>query len=329
MSEPKVTVLPLGQRVRAWPRHDQGAQCYVTSLSQALERAYRSDAHMAAYVSPVGRRLDHGALEKLELVELGVVVFDVDMPGHVTPTPEWRCETREKVVALDNAYPGLFYYETRGGFRIVYRQHATEVLHDREDAERWSRSYLVACAHLRRRFGIDVDTSCHDWTRLFRLPHATRDESGKPENWPTWGDPKHVGPLLIKVDDLDIAAAQERATRRFQPRRARTTEPTGMGMFGRGLLFHVLDARGEIEHREQRGGHVCLCPNRAQHGKNTDWTDSTMYFAPDAERRINEVGVIDCKHQHCEHLGVKDWVRFFDPAELEAARVSAGIKRPA
>ena len=60
----------------------------------------------------------------------------------------------------------------------------------RLDKEAWRERYRRELLYLARRFGIEGDPACADWTRLYRLPHTTRDEGGKPEDLPTEGDPE-------------------------------------------------------------------------------------------------------------------------------------------
>ncbi|MGC4088333.1 MAG: hypothetical protein QM756_10620 [Polyangiaceae bacterium] len=193
--------------VRGWPRQAAGEGCMVLDLGEALSREYSEDAHFAAYYSPNGRRLTREAIDELGRVELTCIVFDVDGPDHAADE-RWRRETRDKVQALAAEHPGLFYYETRGGARIVYRQEEPTVLRSQADANEWSRAYAIAIAHLERRFGIAADPACNDWQRLYRLPHATRDEGKSPENWPIWGNPRSIGTLLLDAEPADVRRAQ-------------------------------------------------------------------------------------------------------------------------
>lgn len=321
---PRVTILR-DRYVRGWPDapgKPPGERAYVLELGAALAREYSSDAHFTAYRTPIGRRLVRGAIDRGVAIELTAVVFDIDGPNHAADE-RWRRGLREKVQALAEAHPGLYYYETRGGARIVYRQDPPTVLRTHEDALEWSRVYSVARAYLARRFGIDADRACCDWQRLYRLPHATRDRDGKPENWPTWGDPHAIGVLTIDAAHEDVERAKRESARVFRARRRDFVPSTASG---EGLLFWLLRARGEIVAEAPRGGWIVLCPNRAEHTSNTDGTDSTVLFPPGAGEQI---GMINCLHAHCAHMGVREWLRFFSDAELESARAAAGIVRSA
>lgn len=309
---------------RSWPRFPQGAPGYVRRIGQVLEREYSTDAHFAAYTSPNGRRLCREALDEGVAVELNAIVFDIDCPethGTAAPVPvRWRIALREKVIALFAAHPGGYFYETRGGARVVYRQPEPTVIETQADALEWSQIYTVAVAHLAERFDIVADPACCDWQRLYRCPRATRDGGGSPENHPDSGDPHAIGTLCIEASWADVAKAQKQNERAFT--RPRENLPTFAGG-GDGLLFWALKLRGEVIGQAPRGGWICRCPNRRQHTSNTDGTDSSVVY-PAAN---GEVGFICCKHAHCVGLTLRDWLACFSQSELEAARAAAGIVR--
>jgi hypothetical protein len=96
--------------------------------------------------------------------------------GHGTaPAPDdWWLEELVKLDALRREFPGAFIYRTRGGYRIIYLLSTAQVLRSAEEVEGWRADYLAWIAALRRRFDIFADPSCHDWQRLYRVPHATR-----------------------------------------------------------------------------------------------------------------------------------------------------------
>ncbi|HEX4336289.1 MAG TPA: hypothetical protein VH062_10275 [Polyangiaceae bacterium] len=312
---------------RSWPerkhplRSDDRA--YVLSLGDALERSYTDDAHFAAYRSPNGHRLNCEALKQGVAVEMTAVVFDVDGAGH-SATEQWRREVREQVRSLAEVHHHPYFYETRGGCRIVYAQEEPTVIATPEDAKEWSRGYHVAVAYLARCFGIVADPACNDWQRLYRLPRATRDRGAGPENRPIWGNPDRIGDLFIEATVADVAAAKKSAT---AFRKATPRPNTDAACYrGDGLFYHALRGRGHVANDEApRGGWPCLCPNRSQHTVNTDWSDTTIVVPPDTGR---ELGLIVCLHGHCaDRFTVKQWLRMFTGAELDAAREAAGIKK--
>ena len=313
---------------RSWPQQNPEKplrdkdRAHVIDLGDALSQDFPSDAHFAAYRSPSGWRLNTKAIDEGVAIELTAIVFDVDCPethGKPEPAPEeWRAEIRRKVVALAEVHPRPYYYETKGGARIVYHQAEPTILRTQDDAKRWSQVYAVAVAHLRHQFGIVADGACCDWQRLYRLPYATRTPGGRPENWPSWGDTLNIGTLLIDATHEDVAVAKRDDSRAFK-QYARFEFTPGAG--GDGLFYWLLRNRGDID-REARGGWIARCPNRAQHTLHTDGKDSTLCFPPALNK---ELGTIHCRHGHCRNYGTCDWLKFFSEAELEAARAAAGI----
>lgn len=320
----RVTVLPDAFR-RSWPARSEKPlrscdRAYVLDLGAALERSYRADAHITAYATPNGWRMNHRALAEGVPVDIGAVIFDFDGPNHQA-TPEWRAETREKVCALFNAEGAGFYHETRGGARVVYRQEEPTVIGSRDDALEWRRMYAALVANLERRFGLHADPSCADWTRLFRAPRATR-EGGKPENHPAFGDPQNIANLFIDLTVADVERARQ-LSRSFKIRPARTF--TRSTTTGDGLLYALLDGRGDVGDEIEKGKWIVRCPNRAQHTTNTDGTSSTVLYGP----RDGVIGMLVCLHAHCSAFTLKEVLGFFSEAEIAAARRAAGIERAA
>lgn len=179
----------------AWPKHEDGARAYYEKASIAFRREYPTDAHFSAYSVPsLERRLDTNAPAKL--VELGhdgvkmvLLVFDIDGPKHEA-SAEWKEATRRK---LDAFADGAFTYETRGGFRLVYTLATPFFIRCESDRQAWRATYARACVHLARVTGIVADAACADFTRLFRLPHATREKGGRPEALPR-ANPNTIAP---------------------------------------------------------------------------------------------------------------------------------------
>lgn len=312
---------------RSWPQLDAEKplraedRAAVVSLETMLERDYSTDAHFTAYRSAERARLNSEAPSDAMPVELTCVVFDVDGPGHaeMLVLDPWRKQLRERVVELAKAHPDPYYYETKGGARIVYRQADPFVIRSRDDATEWSQRYAVAVAYLRRRFGIVADIACKDWTRCFRAPRATRTEGGAPENWPVWGDAANVGALEIEATSADVVAADE-ATNLFQ--RSRAVDLGVPSRVGDGLFYWLFRNRGELGRDAPRGGWIIPCPNRTAHSRNSTGTDTTIVYPAAGD---GELGLITCYHAHCQGLRARDWLRFFTDYEIESARQAAGI----
>jgi hypothetical protein len=315
---------------KAWPKHakvDARHRAYVLELSAALVRDYRTDAHFAAYATPNGRRLDVRAPEQLGEVAIVCVVFDVDCPdvhGTSEPAPEpWRRRLRDRVQELAAVHPGPYYYETRGGARIVYRQESATVIRGVEDARAWSRSYATAVAHIEIVFGIIADTACGDWQRLYRLPRATRDGSSTPENYPVDGDPERIGCFMIEPTDADreLAARRSKAFDRVD-RGVRDVRPCAAS--GDGLLYHLLDNRGDVlgQHRDP-GTFIVRCPHERVHSTGRAGDTSTLLYLPAAGEHL---GALHCLHAHCASLRATDWLRCFSLAEIQQAERDAGLR---
>lgn len=318
----RVPILPHA-KCRSWPKHDQGARAVYLDIGAALTRRYTTDAHFTQYHCPtVERRLCLAAPEALgHSVSMVAHLFDIDGEGHVGTDDWWQGE-RGKIASLFAVHPGGYAYRTRGGYRLVYlRRKQFEIL-TADDAARWRRTVLVSIAYLERRFGIaGGDTACLEWVRLFRLPHATRDPFGFPEDLETIGDATNIGAWVPEILDEDRAIARKlsskRMTRVFEP-----AEPTS-DYRGAGLLYAVMSARGWIGREIQTGMWLARCPNERNHTVASG-ADATVLYAAD---RGGQLGHICCLHQHCEDFRPKDWLRFFDDAELDAARRAAGILR--
>jgi hypothetical protein len=313
--------------VRSWPQLDaekplrSDDRAFVVSLASMLERDFSTDVHFTAYHSPNRTRLNSEAPSDETPVELTCAIFDVDAPGHAEMLilDPWRKQLRERVVELAKAHPNPYHYETKGGSRILYRLAEPFVIRSRDDAAEWSQRYAVAVAYLKRRFGIASDIACKDWTRCFRAPRATRTEGGKPENWPVWGDLSNIGTLKIEATSTDVVAADE-ASNAFV--RGRNIDLGTPSVVGDGLFYWLFRYRGDLGRDAPLGGWIVRCPNRSQHGNNSDGTRSTIVYPARGE---GELGKIHCYHAHCEGIRARDWLGFFSDYEIDAARHAAGI----
>ena len=196
--------------LRAWPKHPEGGAAGYQLAAAALRARYAGDAHTAAYSAPsVHRRLDKGApgqpIDGSPLVVPVAFLFvDVDGPNHQAD-PAWRESEAAKITRALAELPGGFCFHSRGGYKLVWRLAQPFPITGPDDAARWRRHYWRALLSLSRRFAIEGDPACSDWTRLYRLPHATRDEGGRPEELPTEGDPELTPALAFEPDPADLA----------------------------------------------------------------------------------------------------------------------------
>jgi hypothetical protein len=202
-------------RVMGWPGAAHAPAVTYLEAAEALTADHSSDAHFAAYSVPeVPHRL---TLEGLGLLaaeggwRMVLLVVDIDGPGH-RRSPAWWADEQPKLAALLAAHPGGFVYATRGGYRIVYRLPAAVVVRTTDDKEAWRLFYLRSLLQLVRAFGLVGDPACADVTRLFRLPHATREPGGAPERHETRGDPASLGAWAYQptTDELPADALAAR-----------------------------------------------------------------------------------------------------------------------
>jgi hypothetical protein len=322
-----------GARAMGWPEEPGKTRAmrpedkaYVMPLSRALMRSYTTDAHFTAYATPNGRRLKMSSLEHTA-VRIDVLVFDVDcdeVHGKGVPAPvQWRAESREKMLALRSAHKGFYYYESRGGMRIIYRQPIPFVLTSPEDARQWRQDYAVTAAYFKRMFDLDVDPACSDWTRLFRLPQATRTPGKGPEDYPTAGDPHFVESLWFEPTEEDLADAQKILPRAFDEKKHVTSfEPCSSD--GYGLFYYAMRDRGLLIREFRSGVFVVRCPNEAHHSCGKTGDRSTFLYLPNAGQPL---GFLHCLHAHCAHMQARDWLDLFSEHELSAAKSAAGLTR--
>lgn len=175
-----------GPHTYDWRAHGEANTARVTDnfvvqpLVEALERRYRTDAHMVSYyvLDPNGRplerqpRINKGGLAWVlgqgYRVEHDLLYVDVDNPQHL----EWTDALRARFDELWAHSPVLKttgVYLTRSGYRLL--QPLDEPVHAGEDAvERYLAAWIDELAD----HGITADHSCIDWTRLMRLPHVRR-----------------------------------------------------------------------------------------------------------------------------------------------------------
>jgi hypothetical protein len=303
--------------VLGFPRHEKGEQVFVLPLARALTRIYRTDAHFAAYATPNGRRLVREALDQTPIT-MTCAVFDIDcddVHGTTRSVPKaWRLELQKKLRDLADAHPDPYFYETRGGARIVYELAAPEVLRSQADAKRWAQDYVIAVAYLERMFGIVADRACADWQRLYRLPHATREPHGLPEQRNAIGNAHQIGVLAVEANAADLDAARKRS-KAFAGQSALdfSCDPR----VGNGVLFHVLAARGLIIRAHGSNSFVIRCPNEAAHTTGHAGDGSTVLYLPAAGKQF---GAIHCMHGHCVGMRGVDWLGLFSPHERRAAK---------
>ncbi|MBN1607481.1 MAG: hypothetical protein JW940_12660 [Polyangiaceae bacterium] len=210
--------------VPGWPAHEKpdgsmtvpGAAQYLPP-AQAFAVDFDTDAHFQACSVPeLPHRLTYDALPHLERgAAIVLFVVDVDAPEHggdgQDAVESWWANERPRLTKLLETHAGGFVYRTRGGYRIVYRFDPPHVMRSADDGTAWRMFYTRSLLYLWREFRITGDPACKDWTRLYRLPHATRDLQAGPERRDVIGDPTAIGVwrYVPAGVDVDLATARE------------------------------------------------------------------------------------------------------------------------
>ena len=196
-SGPRVLAL-VDPFVKGWPEHED-ERAGVFQLADVLTGRFDSDVHYTAYECAVERRHTTGTLARADEagVRMVAAVFDVDGPNHEGSDEWWRDEL-EAVHWLLKQHNGGFAYRTRGGYRLVFALPVPVPIRTAADAELWTRGYLAWCNYLDDH-GIKADRRCKEWQRLYRAPHATRDDMSL--DLETVGDPNALCRWDVDVDD--------------------------------------------------------------------------------------------------------------------------------
>jgi hypothetical protein len=316
------TIIP-SQTRRAWPKCPDAKPVSYLPVRVVLTRTFSTDAHLAAYAMPSHPyRLSSGAVGHPRLpdgVRMVLTLFDVDGHQQVDVESWWSTE-RPKVMVLRCQHPDLFAYRTRGGYRAVGVLPEPIMLCTSADVEAWRQRYLTWIAYLARCFAIQADPSCKDWTRIFRLPHATREPTSPPENYEVIGDARHLGIWVPEITSADIEQAVSLGKRpSANTPRLRVSDSASAG---EGLLYHVFAGRGWIGSAIEANKWAVACPWEDTHTMGKRFDTSTVLWAPGPG---DAVGWWHCSHSHCQGRDLRDVLRLFSPSELDQARQAAGI----
>lgn len=283
---------------RSFPTYPDAQRIHYAEHSDVLSRSYRSDAHFAAYSYPhVPHRLSYNVLDGKHKPAMVLAVFDVDdrEKREGVARESWLTIERGKIDRLIGDYPGLFVYQTTGGYRIVGALERPLEIESKSYADQWASLYISWCNFLERCYEIKAD-HVKDWTRLFRLPRVLRN--GKPTDGFLLGDPKNLGlwqPELIPDDSPTVEQ------RKHHVRNARVP--------GEFIVYKLCEEDDLIIGPHKRGGWSIRCPLEQEHSEqNTSDTDTIMW--PPEEGR--PWGNIQCLHTGCAHDQLKtphDWFK--------------------
>ncbi len=319
-----------GSLICGWPKYDKGGFARYTSVSEVMTTCFRTDAHFAQYNNPeITRRLGKECLTKEHLSQLGgavrmvLVVFDADTPDHGDPTSEWLEAERIKIERLSAEHPRTFVYFTRHGYRLVALLPEQFLIRTSRDANVWTTFYHRSCAYIKRAFDIKVDP-IGDWQRLFRAPHATRDEGGQPEHLPRIGDPSAIGIWEPKITPADAEAAKLLGKQPPKAKPPRKTSEAG-DYHGKGVIGRLLSEDHLLGDEIEAGMWAINCPLEPEHSDKKSSNRSTVYYEPSSFGHY--LGTIECLHEsHGHHRKTsKDWLHCWPQARIDSAREAEGL----
>jgi hypothetical protein len=141
-----------------------GSDAPTGPLDEALKNVFDFDAHFVPVVGPKCR-----PTKKMEML-FSYLVFDVDCPDHapLADSMQWLKMDLERLEGHEILSQYRAFYTTKNGYRVIYQP--SRYLTKKEMPE----MRLVYNQRFRDA-GIEVDVACKDFSRIFRLPHVTRD----------------------------------------------------------------------------------------------------------------------------------------------------------
>jgi hypothetical protein len=158
----------------------------LMSLDEALTLDFDYDAHVTAYriegddrcprINKTGYQFIADAGHR---VVADYIFVDVDNPNHAPWDSEQQIEAALHKVRATVLGSNAGFYATRHGYRLFWRLGATLDV-------RFFESLATQLVRALSAEGIDADAACTDWTRLFRLPHATPEGLSRPIRLPAY-----------------------------------------------------------------------------------------------------------------------------------------------
>lgn len=162
-------------------------------LDEALEKEWPRDSHLILYRIDADEQGEEFCfaraskrspfVKQLEAaggrVRISLLVFDHDLPKLKGKKQPWSAGQLDEFVQVLEQQAGASipeptaWYTTLHGSRFIYV--LSEEVGPR-DVEEMSRGLIQQFAQA----GIELDESCQDWTRLFRLPKTVREDTGEP-----------------------------------------------------------------------------------------------------------------------------------------------------
>ncbi len=312
------------------PAHPKPGVAQVLPLSEALTATHACDRHFAPYSPSLPCRL------KSESLTLGayasMVALALDFDDHeakrqkLPATEKWRADVAQRVGQLWQVVPNGFFYWTRGGARLVYLLDTPLVVKDDDGARAWQEFALSAMIWLEREFGLRADRACKDWTRLFRLPKATRTPGASPEDLGVSGDPNRIGAwTILTFDDAIREEAQTNLSKKYRRGKPTRKLPSGTHATRKAsgppnsVLFHLFRLREWLGPEISPGKYSVVCPFSAGHTTGEPGDTSTVLF----DDGLGHCAVC-CLHDSCSKRTQGDFLGAFSDVEVRLARQVRG-----
>lgn len=156
----------------------------LMSLHDALHQSFATEAHMVQYTARwkktgdlVQRRLNSTAIGRVDELQVNYLHAESDCPKAIKNTPAaqtWKDDHEPQYLAILQARPGGWLYQTRNGFHLIYQLAPPFAISKPHDARRYTAFVLAQLDFINREFGLQFDDSCKDWQRMQRLPRGTR-----------------------------------------------------------------------------------------------------------------------------------------------------------
>ena len=182
-SAPSVIVIK-SRYIIGWPEKVEGTiaaeggeDVDLLPLDVVLSTDFFADHHFTQYATERRIRLNTEAIGHIA-IDMVALVLDVDdrevhkLSGEARDA--WRASEQPKIDKLLSEQPGIFMYETSGGYRLVGVLEKQLPITDDKQREAWSTYYKECVAEVAQRYDIHAD-KLSDFTRSFRAPFVMRD----------------------------------------------------------------------------------------------------------------------------------------------------------
>jgi hypothetical protein len=126
----------------------------------------------------IRRRLNAPSIGSVDELHVNYLHAESDCPKPLKDTPaaqDWKDENEPRYLAILEARPGGWLYQTRNGFHMLYQLPEPFAIETPHDAVRYTAFIGAQITFIKQEFGVQFDDSCKDWQRMQRLPRGTRE----------------------------------------------------------------------------------------------------------------------------------------------------------